>query len=415
VAEVLQQLDMRLKHATTSTSDPIVRAKVTHRFFQPARAISVERGLRMYGFEHSDDLIEPLCLGNNLARVPASSRNSTKPMCLSVLQNAYLGHGGVAIQPSSRTLFELGGGRFVNDWPVYYMPGFALTQRQVESFSKYEGQIVLVISHHHSTTYHHVVHELIPRYLLLVPLLDAVPEILVATDGGPISSKLLPMLGLATDRIIQFPEYGRLAHWRFASVLLFPMPLYDHQHMGYYPPEMEHDVAAVLRDLVSSQHESERNVDGSRSSGKPVMVVLERAKRRRFSGACYEERCVKNFKRVYKALDKAFSQHFDIKLYKANDDISVAIPLFASASVVVGVHGAGFQNTMFCHENTTVVHIGWRSHYQDLADEFNLKYHLVLVPDLARETRNYVVKDVDGLVRSISLAIERDFPSTRVE
>ena len=81
--------------------------------------------------------------------------------------------------------------------------------------------------------------------------------------------------------------------------------------------------------------------------------------------------------------------------------------MFSKADVVIGMHGAGFQNVVFCRKGTTVVHIGFGNNYRSLAKQFELKYHSIIVPGLKRITVSYTVPIAD-VVPQIEKAMIED-------
>lgn len=208
-------------------------------------------------------------------------------------------------------------------------------------------------------------------------------------DRGKIARRLLVSLGLDDRRIIEIDD----GDWVFGAVLLYPPPVHHDDEM--YPADAIIDTAAVLR---------ERAMDAAEMGDRPVMVLLERALLRERDGKCGEQRCLKNFKDVKERLEREFSE-YEVIVFRADDGFGKMLRLFGEAEVVVGVHGAGFQNIMFCRRGTTVVHLGFDGWYRSLGEQFGLNFHSVYLRNLKRGSKNYVLKDLDGLVRNVSKAI----------
>lgn len=75
-----------------------------------------------------------------------------------------------------------------------------------------------------------------------------------------------------------------------------------------------------------------------------------------------------------------------IAIFNASGTLESHIELFNSASLIIGPHGAGFSNIIYCRERTPIVEIGYDSRtnghtfdnmFEMLAVQTNLEYHLV--------------------------------------
>jgi galactoside 2-L-fucosyltransferase 1/2 len=79
---------------------------------------------------------------------------------------------------------------------------------------------------------------------------------------------------------------------------------------------------------------------------------------------------------------------WDVHVFEAKGSLLDHVRLFASADLVVGPHGAGFSNLVFCRPNTTVIEIGWDGKppngmemdnmYSRVAASLNLNYSLFI-------------------------------------
>lgn len=285
------------------------------------------------------------------------------------------------------------------DWPLHLNTTITLSRNQMATVKP--GQIVLNLGQHHGSTYHHVIHELVPKYLSVLPLVEEA-ELIVAVDESDFSPRLF-------QGLLQVPRHRMWVRpllkddWIYASVFLVPPPIYQKKAVDVYPPEVVHATSAVLRDVTLG---SEKN-ESSSQDRRRKLVLLERALRRDPDGDCYETRCMKNFAELKRRIKDKFGGRFDVVVYGPRETVDNAVRLFSTADVVVGFHGAGFQNMMFCREGVTVVHIGWGLHYKDLADEFRLRYHLSMAEGTERSMRSIVV-DVDLVLGDIEKAIKED-------
>ena len=80
------------------------------------------------------------------------------------------------------------------------------------------------------------------------------------------------------------------------------------------------------------------------------------------------------------------SKNKDVQVFNAEGDLKNHIALFAEAEVVIGPHGAGFSNLIFCRPGTLVVEIGWDGKvgmemdnmYARVSESLGLEYRLVV-------------------------------------
>lgn len=363
--------------------------------FEPIQIIhaqSIEPKLAKYGYVHDDKPVNPLCFPSSKLR-PA--------VCLSTIANSVFTTSGTAINLNSSTVYEISGGCCVLDWKTYLNKSITFSPHTYDTVASNNGRAVLVLNQHHGSTFHHVIHEIVSRYLLVLPLLEANPEIIVAVDRSDIAPTILSILGLPPYRLIEFKSLHH-SLWTFGSLLLFPPPVYKHEHLGFFPKNQTKVTAQVLRHVVERDSPVEVH-----NSSLPVLVLMERAIERKKDGSCSQTRCAKNFDQLKLKLRQKLNQRMDIVIFKAAENLRTSISIFSAASVVVGIHGAGFQNVMFCEPGTTVLHIGWDAHYRSLVEQFDLLFHQVDVPEMRRDHKN-IVLDVDYVVDSVIKAIEQD-------
>lgn len=235
----------------------------------------------------------------------------------------------------------------------------------------------------------------------MLPLAEEA-ELIVAVDESDVTPHLFQtLLGLPEHNLWIRPLSKD--DWIYASVFLVPPPIYQKTAVAVYPPNVVLATSAVLRDIALIP---KKKIRGNRHE-KRKLILLERALSRREDGSCQETRCMKNFAELKKKIQDKLEDRFDIHVYGPRETVDNAVRLFSVADVVVGFHGAGFQNMMFCREGVTVVHIGWDIHYKGLADEFGLNYHLSLAKGTERSMRSIIV-DVDLVVCDIENAIRED-------
>jgi hypothetical protein len=76
----------------------------------------------------------------------------------------------------------------------------------------------------------------------------------------------------------------------------------------------------------------------------------------------------------------------NVKIFRGNGTLEEHIQLFNWADVVIGPHGAGFSNLVFCKPKTVVIEIGWDgtstmemdNMYSRVAAALDLNYRLLI-------------------------------------
>lgn len=373
-----------------------------------------------YGYErlHAGDVIgdgdTAVCMDGEVGLVPnVSPEGPARAPCVGIVSNSLFAEHGKAISVPSQTLYEISGGCCsVLDWKPWNWKSNEKNVINVGHDSHlslrggpgYQTRIVLNIRHHHDVTYSHVLGETLPRFLSMVPLLNALPEVDVAIGDSDLAEELLCMLGLDRKRIRRLDKSKKT--WTYASVTIFPPPPKDR----FFYPKSAFSIAVrnVLREatIEELQRKSGKAIvaDPKKGQSRPLLVLMERGYNRKpGTGACKQNRCVQNFVALRDALKSSLGHEYRLETYPPNGSISTAVRLFSAADLVVGVHGGGFRNIIFCKPNTTVVHIGWGDHYKSDAEEYGLKYRRVDVPGLTRHTRNVVI-DVPAIVAFVKEA-----------
>lgn len=354
--------------------------------------VTTEISITNRGYIHTDDPINPLCIPSE-----------TDPLCFTALPNAFFSGTGVAIDVVSATLYEISGGCCcMLDWKFLDNQTISLSSNAYLSYRQNRFLAIVVLGQHHGVTYHHVLYEVIPRYLMALPIIEANPTVLVAIDKSDITISLLLKLGLNRSRIIAV-DHLNVKKWYGAGLLIFPPPVSQHEYSFPINPKLELNVVSDIIRMVSSDKSLPQP---QHNSSKPILLLMERAQKRTYRGHCSQNRCLKNFAQLRSAIEQTFPS-LDVKLFPAVADMDTAISLFSSARVVVGIHGAGFQNVMFCRPNTTVIHMGFGGQYQWLSRAFKLSHHIIIIPGLTRNSRSTEI-DVSSVLPQITAALEKD-------
>ena len=202
------------------------------------------------------------------------------------------------------------------------------------------------------TNYYHFVAEVLPRVVLLrqeTPIL--VPKV---------APRLFELLRLATDAELVTVDNGPPGPRIFVTEL----KLVAFERVGTHaltPAPM----LRRTRDHVLKQVERHERED------RLVLYVSRRtARTRRFANDTDLVNLLREHQ--YKVID-----------FDGMDDMTTTIQLFQRAAIVIGVHGAGLVNTLFCHAGTTVVELGFphtaTRHYEHMAKSLDLRYHRILL------------------------------------
>lgn len=366
-------------------------AKFPQRVIKIKFKFSTEKRISKHGYKYVR-YVNPLCL---------FSRTSTDQVCFNTLSNSFFSGSGVAIDTLSSSLYEMGGGCCMYDWNFFTKKKIKWSPRKTrESFSKNRNSTIIVLCQHHGTTYHHIMFEVLPRYFICLPFIDADPAVLVAIDDSDVLFSTLVTLGLDARRIIRVKP-SQASTWYGAALLIYPLPILGHEH-AY--PLINHMQLRAVSDLL--KYVTKSQVPKEEKSRRYTLLLMERARKRSWSGKCKEARCLKNFADLKAALASKFP-NVDVVVFPAVSTLSQAISAFSSADIVVGIHGAGFQNLMFCKPGTTVVHMGYDVEYHWMANTFKLHFHPVIIKGLHHEARSFEI-NVKEAVGYVFQAMEQD-------
>lgn len=357
---------------------------------------STEENLFRSGYKiiGTEQWYNPFCLDRNISR--------NRQWCFNTLNFSAYSGCGEAVRPSSREGFELGGGCCWKGWiPVLQMNisiGDAISP-------KTRHRTILVLNQHHGSSYFHVMFEVLPRFFYSIPILDANPELMIGISSSPIMSQMLTLFGVNESRILNLRNRRR-NKWIGADLLIYPPSVHTLFGVSNEDDVPVKKTSALLRHRVIQHHFL---ADDESTTNRTVIVLLERAKSRHMeTGDCPEERCLKNFEALKNAIMTSLPT-MDIKVYGPNENLQSSIRLFSIATIVVGVHGAGLQNQMFCKPGTSIVEIGdGPDIYQKQANVFGHKYHLVFVKGLSHRARNFSLPNVNEIALLIKNAAKED-------
>ena len=253
----------------------------------------------------------------------------------------------------------------------------------------------------------HFVHETLPKVLWL--LRELPPDVAIVAPRSSSTEKyyrLLAKSGVNVSRIVPFQN--------IASSVLFAQKLYFvaewpflHQegnpNAAGEPTEYPHELMRPVHDafIQSQRLIRDRNVILIIDRGHQTRNILEHVSMLALIREIYEP---KGF------LIRTFSEaDFTAPLSTHRD-------IFNSALVVVGPHGAGFSNIVFCEPNTAIIEIGFDrvdgmfmdEMYYQLALGLHLRYWLVLGQG---SYMSAISVDIHAVASSIENALRGDQPN----
>lgn len=361
--------------------------------------ITVEKKVvTTHGYKHAEHRINALCFNNT---------NFVKPVCLSTLAHSFFKASGIAISPTDRKVFEISGGCCSPEWPHIINTTVELSKQSHISYKQNNRRVILVLNQHHGVTYSHVMHEVLTRYFITLPIIDAFPDLFVSISKSDVTVTILTMLGLSHSRILQSSSTSDT--WTGAALLLYPQTVFLQEAQLPFGKNQSVVTADILGRVACSTLPPSKQAS---SSTRPLIVLIERADDRHKDGSCDESRCIKNFKELREAITERLDM--EVQVFPAKEDLKTTLQLFSRAHVVVGVHGAGLQNIIFCKPGTTVVQIGARDHYKRIAEQFSLSFHFVIIEKLSLVQSENIVLDVPAVVQQIAAAVDKDRVYERV-
>ncbi|OSX70575.1 hypothetical protein BU14_0717s0002 [Porphyra umbilicalis] len=225
------------------------------------------------------------------------------------------------------------------------------------SAAPYAGAgLVVHLGQHHGATFYHVFTELLPRLLSVWPLLTAYPEATLLLPSSSVTRSVATALGVA-DRLAPAPAPGS---WLPATAIVAPPPVQQVRPAGVYPPCAAAAVASFLRAALAAPAGVPAAATPPAAAGAPAAAAAPRTllwiSRSASQAAdddagtphCTGKRCVANERAAVAALGAALGDGWAVTVFPHNGGLAGAVAAFgARPDVVVGVHGAGWQNLVF--------------------------------------------------------------------
>jgi len=241
---------------------------------------------------------------------------------------------------------------------------------------KFQYDDVGVALYPYPTAKGHFVHETLSRVIwLLTALPESVPIVAPMSSWTKKYYDIISQNGFNISRIVPFENIPNSIMFAKRVYFAAEWPYCEqpgNPNAGGEPTEYPYEIMEPLRRSLVP-------VDKPRRERRTILVI-DRG---------YRYRRLLEHRELVLSLRRDFGKSYDIKEFGPNvfnRPLSEHIQLFSSAAVVVGPHGAGFANLVFCAEGTGVIEIGYDSSdvmsldemYFQLSMGLHLRYWLIL-------------------------------------
>lgn len=145
---------------------------------------------------------------------------------------------------------------------------------------------------------------------------------------------------------------------------------------------------------------------------RPVVLFLDRAYERRNSTHCRGMRCVANLPDLVRAARYDLGESVEVQTFRGEDKATFGkgARMFHRATVVLGMHGAGFANIFYMRgAGSSVIEFAReedRIMYPQMAQSHGVDYRFVLTPRKCHACSNVMV-DVPVVILEIRRALSR--------
>jgi hypothetical protein len=365
---------------------------------------------------------------NALAVTESSASKSAQAQCpekvpfLLQFSNVWVDHGGRVLVPKaadrglfssqskarSVSVFEVGGGCCERHW--------SLTKKEKTMSVKLPPQskrnkVGLVLSQHHGMTYYHILAEVLPRLLVFWKVSEAGATANMSyVVSSRLASDIISAVGLDQERIMILKEN----EFVFFERLFVPSPV--NQDPAFVKERQEVSTAHVLVDSVKQRRMSKVEVTQPKATGKPTLLVMERALgRHAVFGTCIGNRCMENYDEVFSTLAEEFGELLDVRRFSSTDSnlFEQSVLQFAESTIIIGVHGAGFNNVVFMggEHPAYAIHLEWDGTmwrmYDAIARRHGVSFRNVITPVSGHKKHSLVV-DVSVIVLEVWRILEAE-------
>eukprot|EP00172_Hildenbrandia_rubra_P001720 Plantae.Rhodophyta-Hildenbrandia_rubra.ctg22928.p1 GENE.Plantae.Rhodophyta-Hildenbrandia_rubra.ctg22928~~Plantae.Rhodophyta-Hildenbrandia_rubra.ctg22928.p1 ORF type:complete len:570 (-),score=70.74 Plantae.Rhodophyta-Hildenbrandia_rubra.ctg22928:284-1993(-) len=309
-------------------------------------------------------------------------------------------------------LYDIQGGIAENQWAR--QKGKFL---RVNSLSTANVTIALSLAQHHGSSYHHTLHEAVARLLYFWRIIDAARAaeenvtIGLVVEKSSVTKDVLRILGFPDERVRVILLRGKERRF-FSRILVLAPFLQD----GYDSRCYDRTTSDLLKQIVMKAFLKKPPVAAlpSNNATRVVVLMIERARKRyvnsKGKSGCDTNRCLTNFNKVRDILRKELGDVIDLRvLAPKGNSLVKSIEQFQAAQVVIGVHGAAFQNMMFMNPDTDALHLGWREphhFYTKVARWFKIHFTHIITPG-ARQNSRRIRGNVDVILFELRRILKR--------
>ncbi|GAB0494232.1 hypothetical protein MMPV_005523 [Pyropia vietnamensis] len=325
----------------------------------------------------------PACAAQTGAGVVNDGNSNSRDATLAVFGGAaarwYVNAVGRVLRVGSDgvgALVDVGGGVKEGDWPDDPPLGTAATPRTVPfsvapggvdavapSSGPYAGEGMIVhLGQHHGFTFFHVYNEVLLRLLSVLPLLRAYPASRVLLPPSAVTRGMSEAIGIPAARLVPAPPDNE---WTPAAIVVAPPPVRQTALSGVYPACGVTAVASFLRAALEPPIPIARSGAAAAAANSSVVTAAaprvpprtllwisrsatSTAATNSERARCTGKRCVANEAEVVAGLAAALGDGWTVSIFPHNGGLVGAVRAFgARPDVIVGVHGAGWQNLVF--------------------------------------------------------------------
>lgn len=282
------------------------------------------------------------------------------------------------------------GGCCAGDWRV------AVGAKPLQVKRGCHEKLAFAVAQHHGSTFSHLMDEGFPRlfsfWRVVHGVLQRGGKIMVA-EHPLFPSILQSYFGIPKEQILQV-SYDEPC---FFERVILP----EAYQQGSYPMSC---VKAATEDVLRSLF--------LESSAVPTILLIERATKR-IPNKCYGRRCMRNFHQLRDAIINEFGARVRVETIGPSfkGGIRATAKMFNRATVVVGVHGAGFANLMYMRQwGTHIIHLGWDSmwhFYARKADAHGIQFVNVLSHGASQNGDN-VQAEIPVILLEIRRALKKE-------
>eukprot|EP00172_Hildenbrandia_rubra_P003906 Plantae.Rhodophyta-Hildenbrandia_rubra.ctg6931.p1 GENE.Plantae.Rhodophyta-Hildenbrandia_rubra.ctg6931~~Plantae.Rhodophyta-Hildenbrandia_rubra.ctg6931.p1 ORF type:complete len:568 (-),score=67.64 Plantae.Rhodophyta-Hildenbrandia_rubra.ctg6931:553-2088(-) len=387
----------------------------THEHDNKLRSVTTK--LNISSFRFGGLVLQPNACPKDFNTVSSVSMNASRIPWLAQFTNVYTSGTGVILVPirkkrlSKNTwlahAYEIAGGCCLSHWASLVGRTFTVDA------TKKPIPLLFSIGQHHGVTFHHVMKDMLPRVVSFWSLLTGLrgAKILLsvhekARRTAKVAENLLEVLGWPVERTMTLDQY------EFAPVKRLLVPAPHAQDIQRYSDCYSNYSSKLLRALIQP----------SNLQSKPQILLIDRASWRRKgkNPECKGLRCIGNLFQIKTALEINYGDQVSVAVTQGRKGnvLMRTVSQFQKASIVIGGHGAGFQNIMFMPPGGHVIHLGWKGKmwrmYEGQSKRYGMHFQNVITEGAKRSASN-IMADVPLIVRLVGDILSSTESRSRTE